>query len=233
MLGIHCAGIAAIALCILLSQWQWDRAHVPNTGDTAVRTGNFDDLSPRREYLPVSSIGVQTTVTGTWLGENTFLLLNRFSNGADLLSQNPTSSQCDWVVTPLKLVDESVIAVVRGCTWDAPSAPETVTGQITVTGLLQPSERSDAISIPANTDALTTEKVVAETNLSAHDGYLVLDQPTNGLTKVEPILTSTPEVPLHWRNVFYTFNWIFFALIVFAMWIRVVKDELSDESKGD
>jgi cytochrome oxidase assembly protein ShyY1 len=230
MIGIHFSGVAAIVVCLLLSQWQWDRAHVPDSGNTEQRKGNFEELSPRHEYLPVGSIGVQTSVTGTWLDDKTFLMLNRFENGADLLHATPSSPKCDWVVTPLQLADDSVIAVVRGCTRDGP-APQTVAGTTTVTGVLQPSEKSDVVGINSGIEPLTTELVVSETDLSAHDGYLVLKEPTSGLTQVTPILTSTPEVPLHWRNVFYTFNWMFFALVVFAMWLRVVKDELNDQSK--
>jgi hypothetical protein len=29
---------------------------------------------------------------------------------------------------------------------------------------------------------------------------------------------------LHWRNVVYTFNWLVFALIIAAMWRRVILD---------
>jgi hypothetical protein len=46
---------------------------------------------------------------------------------------------------------------------------------------------------------------------------------------VTPLLSAIPHVPLHWRNVFYVFNWFFFAGIVMAMWIRVVRDELNDD----
>jgi hypothetical protein len=31
---------------------------------------------------------------------------------------------------------------------------------------------------------------------------------------------------LNWRNVAYTFNWVFFAGIVAMMWLRVARDEL-------
>lgn len=230
LIGIHLSGIAAIVICLLLAQWQWERAHVPDSGNTEQRKGSFEELSPRHEYLPVGSIGVQTSVTGAWLEDKTFLMPNRFENGEDLIQTNPSSPRCDWVVTPLQLDDDSVIAVVRGCIWDGP-APQIVAGTTTVTGVLQPSEKSDIVQLGADIEPLTTELVVSETELSAHDGYLVIEKPTPGLKQVTPILTSTPEVPLHWRNVFYTFNWVFFALVVFAMWLRVVKDELNDQSK--
>lgn len=232
MLGIHATGITAIVVCILLAQWQWSRAHVPNSGDTAVRTGNFEELSPRLEYLPVGSIGVKTNVTGTWLDEKTFFMFDRSSRGAELVQSPPYSQPCDWVVTPLLLNDDSVIAVVRGCI-AAGISVEPVSGQGTVTGILQPSELSSALRIEGNIEPLTTELVVSKADFSAHDGYLVLEQPTAGLTKVEPILVGSPQVPLHWRNVFYTFNWVFFAFIVAAMWLRVVKDEIADSNEGD
>lgn len=232
MLAIHLAGIAAIVVCIFLSQWQWSRAHVPNSGDTAVRAGEFTELSPRLEYLPVGSIGAVTSVSGTWLDDKTFFMVNRSVTGPALLADKPFPQPCDWVVTPLLLESDSVIAVVRGCTYDGP-APAPVNGETTVTGVLQPSEKSSALEINPEVEALTTELVVSKADASAHDGYLVLTEPTAGLTKVEPILSNSPKVPLHWRNVFYTFNWIFFAFIVAAMWFRVVKDEFSEMDEGN
>lgn len=230
MIGIHFAGIASIVACLLLSQWQWSRAHVADSGSPEKRTGEFSVLSPRLEYLPVGSIGVTTNVSGTWLDDKTFTLPNRSAYGPSLVEGQPSSQQCDWVVTPLALADDSVIAVVRGCVFDG-LQPPAVTGPTNMTGVLQPSERSDVVTIKSDIEPLTTELVVSKSDSSAHDGYLVLSEPTAGLTKVEPVLASTPDVPLHWRNVFYTFNWIFFALVVLAMWVRVVKDELTDASK--
>jgi cytochrome oxidase assembly protein ShyY1 len=228
MISIHVLGIASIVTCLFLSQWQWDRAHVPNSGNTDVRSGDFAELSPRHEYLPIGSIGVKTEVVGTWLGAQTFLMPNRFENGSDLVKTDAASPDCDWVVTPLQLSDQSVIAVVRGCTQDG-SRIEKIAGPAKVFGVLQPSENSDVVAIKPGIEPLTTELVVSETDLSAHDGYLVMSEPTSGLAKVTPILTSSPKIPLHWRNVFYTFNWIFFALVVFAMWLRAVRDELQDQ----
>ena len=232
MLGIHAIGIAAIVVCILLAQWQWSRAHVPNSGEAAVPTGNFEELSPRLEYLPVGSIGVRTSVTGTWLDEKTFFMRGRSAQGSALLDSPPFPQPCDWVVTPLLLDNKSVLAVVRGCT-EVGTTPQSVSGPETVTGVLQPSELSSALRINDNVEPLTTELVVSKADSSAHDGYLVLDEPTTGLIHVQPILANSPEVPLHWRNVFYTFNWLFFGFIVAAMWLRVVRDEISDVNEGD
>ena len=230
MIGIHFAGIASIIVCILLSQWQWSRAHVVDAGSSAARTGDFFTLSPRLEFLPVGSIGVTTTVSGNWMDDKTFTMRNRSADGSSLLEKQPSSTSCDWVVTPLQLTDNSVIAVVRGCIPPGGN-PAPVTGQMSVTGVLQPSEGSDVLKLSPGIEPLTTELVVSQSDSSAHDGYLVMDQPTTGLTKVQPILSATPKVPLHWRNVFYTFNWLFFALVILAMWVRVVKDELTDSDK--
>jgi hypothetical protein len=60
----------------------------------------------------------------------------------------------------------------------------------------------------------------------AHDGYLVATSNSPGLAPVQPIFEKPPVQGLNWRNVAYTFNWIFFAVIVGFMWVRVAKDEL-------
>jgi hypothetical protein len=46
-----------------------------------------------------------------------------------------------------------------------------------------------------------------------------------GLTLVKPIFTEPVVKGLNWRNVAYTFNWVFFAGIVAMMWVRVARDE--------
>ncbi len=238
MLGIFASGLLAVVACLFLARWQWNRAHVDANASVSTQSGTIDELDPLRQFMPVESIGATTTVTGTWVPQSRINLGDRIPDGAQLSRAagkdgNQTVivdwsiPMCTWISDALKLTDGSVIQVVRGCALDPAKVPD-VSGSATLTGALQPSEDSDLVKLPHVDGLLTTDRVVAATNMTAHDGYIVSSTPAQGLEKVLPILASSPHVPLHWRNVFYVFNWLFFAVIVIAMWIRVVKDELRD-----
>lgn len=238
MLGIFVSGLLAVVACLFLARWQWDRAHVDSNDSASTKIGTIDELNPLRQFLPVESIGATTTVDGTWVPGSRINLGDRIPDGAQLSAAAGKDGNgkvivewsipvCTWISDALKLHDGSVIQVVRGCALD-PSKVPVVNGPAKITGVLQPSENSDLVKLPRVDGLLTTDRVVAATQLTAHDGYLVSNLADSALTTVTPILSATPQVPLHWRNVFYVFNWLFFAGIIVAMWIRVVRDELRD-----
>ena len=238
MLGIFVSGLLAVVACLFLARWQWDRAHVESSDSVSTKTGSIDELNPLRQFMPVESIGATTTVTGTWVPNSRIVLGKRIANGPMMIDAAQSSSgqdvivdwavpQCSWVSDALRLHDGSVIQVVRGCLDPSRSAAP-ISGTAEITGVLQPPEDSDVVKLPHVNGLLTTDRVVAATKMTAHDGYLVSSSAGSGLEKVVPLLASTPHVPLHWRNVFYVFNWLFFAAIVIAMWGRVVRDELRD-----
>mgnify|MGYP003340284431 FL=1 len=112
---------------------------------------------------------------------------------------------------------------VSGCTNQRPLP--TSSGREVISGILQPSEDSGIAPLAPDQQKLTTRELVAQLNLTMHDGYLVQVPPAQGLRLVTPILPNPVSVPLHWRNIVYVFNWLVFAAIVGAMWVRVVADE--------
>ncbi len=239
VLGIHALAVLAVVACLALAHWQWNRAHVAQGSQSVAKSGSINELDPLRQYLPVSSIGASVSLDGTWLPHSQIVLKDRFANGPSLLSPAPTPTptdgvldvaepSCAWISNGLELADGSVIQVVRGCSTSGEPIAEPA-GASHVTGVLQPSEDSNAARMVSVTDSLTTSKVVAATGKTTHDGFVVAVPALDGLTQVTPMLVSSPHIPLHWRNVFYVFNWLFFAVIVIAMWIRVLFDELRDD----
>ena len=254
LLGIHALAVLGIALCLFLSSWQWSRAHTSAPVAAADGIAKFDDLSPLRAYLPISSIGVRTRVSGHWqesgagkMGKsNRILLHNRPANGSLLISSSAGIYEANlgaWIVDLLVLSDGSTIAVVRGWSMQPENIP-VATGKATVYGVMQPSEDSGLSHLP-DIDLLTTTSITEHAHSAVHDGYLVAQIPAVGhgeslggssgvtqlpasvLLPVSPIIKGTVHQSLHWRNVIYTANWIVFALIVLYMWIRVVRDELA------
>ena len=232
LLAIHALGAISIVTCLALANWQWDRAqaYIP-TNDTLVKT--FEELSPLRDFLPASSVGIPTTVTGTWQPDERILMPERIIDGKSMVNPDPETEVIAewvgpigyWVVDIMELADASSLGVVRGFT-ENPDQIAVAQGEAMVTGVMQPSEDVPGLKLVNKIKPLTTKLIVANSKSIAHDGYLVATSKTQSLTPVSPIFTEPVVSGLNWRNVAYTFNWIFFCAIVGMMWIRVVRDEL-------
>jgi hypothetical protein len=91
---------------------------------------------------------------------------------------------------------------------------------------MQPSEDLPSLKLVNGIKPLTTNLIVENARTIAHDGYLVATSTSDSLIPVSPIFTEPVVKGLNWRNVAYTFNWVFFAGIVAMMWARVARDEL-------
>ena len=231
-MAIHVLGALSVLACIALSYWQWDRAqaYVPPESST---TKTFEELSPLRDYLPASSVGVPTSVTGTWQPDERILMPERVIDGKSMVNPDPETEVLVtwappvgyWVVDIMELADESSLGVVRGFT-ETPEQIELASGEATVTGVMQPSEDVPGLKLVNDIAPLTTDLIVENSRTIAHDGYLVATSPTESLTLVSPIFSEPVVSGLNLRNVAYTFNWVFFAGIVAMMWFRVARDEL-------
>jgi len=231
LLAIHFLGAISVFACLALANWQWDRAqaYVP-PANSAPKT--FKELSPLRDYLPATSVGIPTTVTGTWQPDERILMPERIIDGKSMVNSNPETEVIAewvgpvgyWIVDVMELPDASSLGVVRGFTED-PNQIELVSGEATVTGVMQPSEDVPGLKLANNIKPLTTKLIVANSRTIAHDGYLVATSTSEPLVPVSPIFSEPVVEGLNWRNVAYTFNWIFFAVIVGMMWIRVTRDE--------
>ena len=232
LIGTHLLGVFSLLTCLALANWQWDRAHV-YLPKIELAQKSFSELSPLRDYLPISSVGVSTQVTGTWQASERIVLPNRIANGPGMV--NAISGQAGtvdfggpigfWIVDILELADGSSLGVVRGFS-ENPQLVPPATGDQTITGVMQPSEDVPGLELANGIIPLTTNMIVENSRTIAHDGYLIATSNSPGLIAVQPIFKEPPVQGLNWRNVAYTFNWIFFAVIVGFMWVRVAKDEL-------
>ena len=232
LISIHALGLLSVLACLGLANWQWDRAQVYVAENGAIQK-SFSELSPLRDYLPISSVGVPTNVNGTWQPSERIVLPGRIANGPGMVITTaeqevatefvgPTGS---WILDILELADGSSLGVVRGFTENAQLVP-LATGSETISGVMQPGEDVPGLELANGIIPLTTNMIVENSRTIAHDGYLVADSNSPGLIPVQPIFKEPPVQGLNWRNVAYTFNWIFFAVIVGLMWVRVAKDEL-------
>ena len=232
LFAIHALGALSFVACVGLAYWQWERAqaYVPPESATVL---SFEELSPLRDYLPASSVGVPTSVSGTWQPDERILMPERVADGKSMVNPDPgTQVQVSWavpvgywVVDIMELADESSLGVVRGFT-ETPDQISLAIGEETITGVMQPSEDVPGLKLVNDIELLTTNLIVDNSRTIAHDGYLVASSPSESLIPVSPIFTEPVVEGLNWQNVAYVFNWLFFAGIVVIMWVRVTRDEL-------
>lgn len=229
LIGIHLFALAAVLTCLWLGNWQWQRAHATVQVQSVNGQTDFVKLSPLRNYLPPSSVGVQTKVTGTWKPDGRIILENRPANGELLISDQ--NAQFDlaqkgiWVLDILNLETGSSIGVVHS--WlPAGSDLPALSGPATINGVLQPSELALKQTLVGLPNYITTEAIVEKASSTVHDGYFVSNTAVIGEQKVSPIFPIAQETELQWRNVIYTGNWIIFAIIIGAMWWRIIQEEV-------
>jgi cytochrome oxidase assembly protein ShyY1 len=172
---------------------------------------------------------VPTKVIGTWQRNSRILLANRPADGRKLLEGAHTSavpSPGNWVVDLLTLKDGSSVAVVRGWASSAHGFPS-ATGRANISGVVQPAEDApNEIAVTAK-PLLTTKFLLSHSSTDVRDGFIVQSGVSGSLTQVVPTRQSFTSNGLRTLNVFYTFNWIFFALLLLLIWIRIVRYEVS------
>ena len=236
LIAINLFALAAVITCLWLGKWQWDRAHATVQVEILDGQADFAKLSPLRQYLPPSSIGVPTEVSGTWQSDGQIIFQNRPQNGAELLIESNQSKETRvanqsvgiWVLNTLTLTDGSSLGVVHSWLPNNQTVP-TLTGEVTLTGVMQPSELALTKTLSKLPTYITTEGIVQKAVSTVHDGYFVSTESVIGDKAVSPIFVQPQEVELQWRNVIYTGNWIIFAIIITAMWWRIIQDELKQQ----
>ncbi len=234
LIGIHLFALAAVLTCLWLGNWQWQRAHATVQIESINGQTDFATLSPLRNYLPPSSVGVQTKVTGTWQSDGRIIFENRPANG-ELLNIDQTAlfdsaQKGVWVLDILNLETGSSIGVVHSWLPTATDIPS-LSGSATIDGVMQPSELALKQMLVELPNYKTTELIVESANSTVHDGYFVSNSAVIGDQKVSPIFPVAQETKLQWRNVIYTGNWIIFAIIIGAMWWRIIQEEVEQTSQ--
>jgi cytochrome oxidase assembly protein ShyY1 len=221
---------------VLLGRWQWDRTQSILAAERAAAAaaipvqdvfaiGGASAEVPTD--VPAAGIGRPVTVTGRYEPAMQVAVTDRERGG----------QRGVWIVTGLRLADNSVAAVLRG--W-LPSAAEAgavpPTGDVTVSGVLQPDETfyADASSAPGTVAAIDHARLADLWQAPVLPGFTVLGSqdpipPSAPLPVEATVQTADVDFPL--QNFFYAFQWwIFgaFAVVVFLRWLWL--ESRTDES---
>lgn len=224
-LGMLLALPVLMGLCLLAANWQYER-HL-------TRASQEDQLSASEQQPPadlaaVLSVGQDLTeqqryssarVVGEYLPQ-TVLIRNR------ALDERPGM----WVVTPLRADDGTVVLVLRGwieATRDnsrTATAPAPPPGQVTVTGVLQPSEAKRGAGILSNGEATSLHVPTLCPQAGCYRAYLqaVTSEPAD---TVEAVPVRGPGLGPH---LGYAGQWLIFALLLPVGYAVLVRREVRD-----
>ncbi|WP_148573325.1 SURF1 family protein [Nocardioides caldifontis] len=225
LLLLQVLGLTAVVAAVLLGRWQLD-AWQTHREDAAADLVDEPPV-PLAEVLgpddpfPGTAVSRPAEVTGRWLTDETFRVVDRGLDGVD----------GTWVVTPVD-TGSGALPVVLG--WSADPDPEVQLpeGSAELVGWLQPGEAAGAPDEDPEDDVLTSLRIASVSQRLEQDlysGFAILDTPAalrGDLTAVTP--GSLPAAPTSTglRNFLYGVEWFLFGGFAAFLWWRWTRDEL-------
>ncbi len=227
-LGMLVALPVLMGLCVVAANWQYARHERRSAQEQQVEAsktatplslesvlGPTEPLSPQAQYTPVTATGVYD--------QQSVLIRNRSLN----------EERGMWIVNPLRLTDGSSILVLRG--WMAATrdnveqaiAPAPPPGEVTVTGVLQPSEARRGSGILSNGEA-TSLNIEAICPQGCFQAYLQLTGSTPA-DPAEPIPVKGPGVGPH---LGYAGQWLIFALMLPIGYVILLRREVKESRQA-
>ena len=203
----------------LLGSWQWGAGQAERDASALDLTDRdpvaLSDVLGPDDPFPAPSVGQPVTVSGTWVDEATVFV---------------TRGDSYWVVTPLVVDDPAAggaaLPVVRGVSEEPSAAP--ISGDAELTGWLQPGEGTGAGDEDPTDDVLPQLRpadLVQRLDEDLYSGYLVSQEPTEGLTAASLEQLPQPDRFTGLRNFLYAVEWWIFGVFAVVVWVRHLLDE--------
>lgn len=224
MFLLHLVAVAGIVMAVWMGQWQID-AWQEHRKDRAAEVANdapepLADLMGPDERFPTSGLGKPVTVAGEWLPDSTVYVAER-----------PHEDDFGfWMVTSVA-TGPAAIPVVLGWSETLEQMPAVPTGDVEVTGWLQPGEAGKPDDDPED-DVLPTLRIadlLQRVDRDLYGGYVIMKAPEAlraGLTAVTPDSLPKPPTFTALRNLLYGLEWWCFAGFAAFLWWRWCRDEV-------
>jgi cytochrome oxidase assembly protein ShyY1 len=232
MLLLHVAGVLAVTAAGWLGWWQvgaWqahreDRAAAIADAEPVA----LDDALGPDDAFSGEHVGRPVEVRGRWLPDVLWV-------EDRLRSSDPASPRGVWEVGLLEVCEPQAacatapsIPVVLG--WSArPDDGPAPSGEVDLTGWLQPSESGDDAG-PVEGDvlpALRTADLLGRVPGDVYSGYVILRSPAQvrgDLVPVTPESLPDPPASTALRNLFYGLEWWLFAGFAAYLWLQWSRD---------
>ncbi|MEU5155181.1 SURF1 family protein [Glycomyces sp. NPDC021274] len=224
------AGLVVMVVCVLLSQWQWDRAVQRAAANEVIEQSRvavpIEEVLPAGEPLDDEDRWTLVEATGVYDTEHEIVLRAQTNNSLNGFE----------IVTPLVLADGTAILVDRGfvaseSTGHVPEYPAAPAGEVTVTARVYESEPEGG-SVAEVDGHLESRRLSLEMFADHYDYELrsawVADiEPAEGFTALE-----TPSFK-DWQNYSYAVQWALFAAMVPVGWVVLARRERRDLDAAD
>jgi cytochrome oxidase assembly protein ShyY1 len=240
-LGFHAlTWLLLIPAFIGLGQWQRDlwRDRADSQGlvykKLAAAPVTLDSADPAGHTVPQSEQWQMVKATGRYDVAGTLMVRNRSQN------ENP-----GWyVVVPLVLPDGSAVLVNQGWIAEsqtadptiAPPPPPMPTGEVTVTGSIQPDETTSTTRIHDNSAVMPPHEIalISKPDIAGRVPYSLRDGSIE-LTASSPAETAAAAAqpvpgPSYDNTMYiaYMIQWWVFAVVMPVTWIMLIRREASD-----
>ena len=221
-----------------LSNWQWHRLQDRQAANVLIQE-QIDKEPVAIDELVVTVNGATTVpddfqwrtieMTGVWQPENQ-VLVRKKSLESDLGL---------WVVTPLELVDGTIVMVNRGWTAaansavDSPVVADVPSGTIEVLGRLReitPRTKPAPTDLPdGQVDRIIPLEIVdSPETLSNAYVEMTASRPESKSSDIRTL--PAPEVT-EGAHRSYAIQWLFFEIMTVIGWIILVRNELKEQRK--
>jgi len=221
-----------------LSNWQWHRLQdrqIFNVGIQAqidkepVALSQLVIAGDASKTLPADSQWRTVEMTGVWLQDEQ-VLVRKKSLESDLGL---------WVVTPLQLIDGTVVMVNRGWTAaansaiDSPVVAQVPVGTIEVLGRVrdvQDRTKAAPTDLPdGQIDRIIPMEIVnGSQTLSNAYVEMTASRPESKTSEIRTL--PEPEVT-EGAHRSYALQWLFFEIMTVIAWIILVRNELKEQKK--
>lgn len=209
-------GVLLIVGFVFLGRWQWERTQDVLAAERAglAQQVAVDGLNPLGQPIISETVGRAVSAHGNYVADQQRFVIHR--------SLNKKSGV--WVVTPLRLSDGSVIAVMRG--WllsDHAPGVNPPSGEVDITGVLQADESFYAGSAPDGRNIAAISRQSLQLGDQARDGFIRLSTQnpmTDPAPAPVPVVAQQGSAPFPLQNFFYAIQWWIFSLFVVGVYLR-------------
>ena len=222
--GAHLLMLVALTATILLGLWQlsaWEAARTAEARDLTQRPAiALTDAMGGDDRFPGQYIGQPVSLRGQWLPDSTLFVSDRPHDGR----------RGYWVMTPVAVAGGggSVVPVVRG--WSPRPQADPVSGDVELTGWLQPSEGSNQPDPDPTDDVIPEMRIASVTQFvdaDLYSAFVVASDASSGTTGLDGVRPEQiPEVSslTSLRNLLYAIQWWVFGGFVVYVWQRWCRD---------